>query len=37
MRFEGTGNEEDEVIFEHVEKVMDRISVLIERGVKERS
>src|SRR5262249_43210075 len=37
MHFEGTGNEEDEVIFEHVEKVMDRISVLIERGVKERS
>jgi 1-acyl-sn-glycerol-3-phosphate acyltransferase len=35
MVFEGTGSEDDEVIFEHVEKVMDRISVLIERGVKE--
>jgi 1-acyl-sn-glycerol-3-phosphate acyltransferase len=35
MRFEGTGSEDDEVIFEHVEKVMDRINVLIERGAKE--
>jgi 1-acyl-sn-glycerol-3-phosphate acyltransferase len=37
MLFEGTGREDDEVIFEHVEKVMDKISVLIERGVKELS
>jgi 1-acyl-sn-glycerol-3-phosphate acyltransferase len=36
MHFEGTGAEDDEVICEHVERVMDRISVLIERGVKER-
>jgi 1-acyl-sn-glycerol-3-phosphate acyltransferase len=36
MVFEGTGNEEDEVISAHVEKVMDTIAVLIERGVKER-
>ena len=36
MFFEGTGTEDDEVIFEHVEKVMDRISVLIQRGVKEQ-
>ncbi len=37
MVFDGSGSEDDEVIFEHVEKVMDRISVLIERGVKELS
>jgi 1-acyl-sn-glycerol-3-phosphate acyltransferase len=37
MTFEGTGNEDDEVIFEHVEKVMDRISVLIGRGVAVQS
>jgi 1-acyl-sn-glycerol-3-phosphate acyltransferase len=37
MVFEGSGSEDDEVIFEHVEKVMDRISILIERGVKERA
>ena len=37
MRFEGTGAEDDEVIFEHVERVMDKISVLIERGAKELS
>jgi 1-acyl-sn-glycerol-3-phosphate acyltransferase len=35
LRFEGTGAEDDEVIFEHVERVMDKISVLIERGAKE--
>jgi 1-acyl-sn-glycerol-3-phosphate acyltransferase len=37
MRFPGTGNEEDEVIAGHVEKVMDEISVLIARGVEARS
>lgn len=37
MHFVGTGREDDEVIFEQVEKVMDRINVLIDRGVKERS
>jgi len=35
MIFDGTGTEEDEVIFEHVERVMDRISVLIQRGTQE--
>jgi len=35
MVFEGTGTEDDEIIFELVEKVMDRISVLVQRGVKE--
>jgi 1-acyl-sn-glycerol-3-phosphate acyltransferase len=33
MTFEGTGNEDDEVIAAHVEKVTDRISALIDRGV----
>lgn len=37
MTFAGTGVEDDEVIYEHVEKVMDRINVLIERGAKELS
>jgi 1-acyl-sn-glycerol-3-phosphate acyltransferase len=34
MRFEGTGNEDDEVIGGYVEQVTDRISVLIGNGVK---
>lgn len=34
--FEGTGNEEDEVIFGHVEQVKARIAALIESGVKIR-
>jgi 1-acyl-sn-glycerol-3-phosphate acyltransferase len=33
MRFSGTGNEDDEVIAGYVEKVMDTISVLIDRGL----
>jgi hypothetical protein len=33
---EGTGNEEDEVIFAHVERVKARIAGLIESGVKIR-
>lgn len=33
---EGTGNEEDEVIFGHVDKVKGRIAALIEAGVKIR-
>lgn len=33
MVFEGTGSEDDEVIATQVEQVMDRISVLIARGV----
>ena len=32
MVFEGTGTEDDEVIFEHVEKVMDRITSHPARG-----
>lgn len=34
MTFAGSGSEDDEVIAGHVEKVMDRISVLIARGVE---
>ncbi len=34
IRFEGTGNEDDEVIGGYVDKVTDRISVLIDNGVK---
>jgi 1-acyl-sn-glycerol-3-phosphate acyltransferase len=34
MVFEGSGAEDDEVIAGHVEQVMDRISVLIARGVE---
>jgi hypothetical protein len=36
MVFEGTGNEEDRVIQEYVDKVRDRIAELIERGVRIR-
>jgi len=36
MVFEGTGNEDDEVIAGHVEKVVDTISVLIARGVESQ-
>ncbi|MFO0677501.1 MAG: 1-acyl-sn-glycerol-3-phosphate acyltransferase [Polyangiaceae bacterium] len=34
MRFEGTGNEEDEVVQKHVESVKERISTMIEAGKK---
>jgi len=33
---EGTGNEEDEVIFGHVERVKSRIAALMESGLKIR-
>jgi hypothetical protein len=33
---EGTGNEEDEVIAGHVERIKGRIGALIESGVKIR-
>ncbi len=39
MRFDGTGNEEDEVVQRHVDSVKDRIARMIEAGksaVKER-
>ncbi len=36
MFFEGTGAEEDEVIFGHVERVKARIAELIERGRQRR-
>ena len=36
MFFEGTGTEEDEVIFGHVEKVKDRIAELIDIGRRRR-
>ena len=34
MVFEGTGNEDDEVIGGYVEQVTDKISVLIDNGVR---
>ena len=34
MVFQGTGNEDDEVIGGYVDQVTDRISVLIDNGVK---
>ena len=36
MFFEGTGSEEDEVVYANVEKVKDRIAGLIEMGKKRR-
>lgn len=36
MRFEGSGTEEDEVIYAHVDKVKSRIAELIELGRKRR-
>ena len=36
MRFEGTGNEDDEVIFELVARVRDRVADLIEEGKRLR-
>lgn len=36
MRFEGTGREDDDTIAEMVEKVVDRISVLIANGVERQ-
>lgn len=36
MTFEGSGSEEDEVVFGHVERVKDRIASLIEIGRKRR-
>jgi 1-acyl-sn-glycerol-3-phosphate acyltransferase len=37
MRFEGTGNEEDHVIFEYVEQVKARIAGLIDEGQRIRA
>lgn len=37
MMFEGTGSEEDEVVYANVEKVKDRIAKLIAVGRKRRS
>jgi 1-acyl-sn-glycerol-3-phosphate acyltransferase len=36
MRFEGSGDEEDEYVGEHVQKVRAAIQALIERGLAER-
>lgn len=36
IALEGTGNEEDEVIFEHVDRIKSRIAALIEAGVTIR-
>ncbi len=36
LRFEGTGNEEDEVILDYVNQTKERIAELIERGRKIR-
>jgi hypothetical protein len=36
MLFEGTGSEEDEVVYANVEKVKDRIAGLIEVGKRRR-
>ena len=37
MTFEGTGSEDDEVVYANVERVKDRIASLIDRGRKRRT
>ena len=36
MTFEGTGNEDDEVILKHVARVKEAIAELVEAGRKSR-